>query len=118
MSLRAANRLKHISISSAGAGSTDLIAAPSGSTVGQKIRVTSYVLVSSTATATVQWNSGTGPTARSGVMSLAAGVPLAVQGTQDAPVLEAASNEKLTLTQAGAGQVSGHLTYEVVPATP
>jgi hypothetical protein len=115
MSLRAANRLKHLSISTA--VSADLIAAPAGSTVGQKIRVTSYVLVAA-APVTVQWNSGTGPTARSGVMSLIAGTPLSLQGNQEAPVLECGSNEKLTLTLGGAVQVSGHLTYEVVPATP
>lgn len=115
MSLRAANRLKHIPVTQT--ATSDIILAPSGSTLGQKIRVTSYVLVAS-AGVTVQWNSGTGPTARSGVMSLIVGVPLAVQGDQDTPVLEAGSNEKLTLTQVGAGTVAGHLTYELVPATP
>lgn len=115
MSLRAANRLKHLSISLAASG--DLIAAPAGSTVGQKIRVTSYVLVASAA-CTVQWNSGTGPTARSGVMSLIVGTPVSVQGDQEAPVLETGKDEKLTLTIVGAAQVSGHLTYEIIPATP
>lgn len=118
MSLRAANRLKHLSISTA--ATADLIAAPTGSTTGLKIRVTSYVLTANAnATTTVQWNSGTGPTARSGAMLLAQGVPLAVQGDQDAPVLECGKDEKLTLTLGGTpGQVSGHLTYEIVPATP
>lgn len=115
MSLRAANRLKHIPVTQT--ATSDIIAAPSGSTLGQKIRVTSYVLVAS-APVTVQWNSGTGPTPRSGVISLIAGTPLTLQGTQEAPVLETGSNEKLTLTQVGAGTVAGHLTYELVPATP
>jgi hypothetical protein len=115
MGLRAANRLKHIPIDLTASG--DLVAAPAGSTVGQKIRVTSYVLVASAAF-TAQWTSGTGPTSRSGVMSLIAGTPLNVQGSLDAPVLETASNEKLTLALVGTGKVAGHLTYEIVPATP
>jgi hypothetical protein len=115
MSLRAANRLKHIPINLTASG--DLIVAPSGSTIGQKIRVTSYVLVASAAF-TAQWNSGTGPTPRSGPMSLIAGTPLAVQGDQEAPVLECGKDEKLTLTLVGTGTVAGHLTYELVPATP
>lgn len=117
MSLRAANRLKHLSISTA--ASADLIAAPTGSTAGLKIRVVSYVLVASNATTTVQWNSGTTPTAKSGAMLLGQSVPLVRDGDQDAPVLECGKDEKLTLTLAGTpGQVSGHLTYEIVPATP
>jgi hypothetical protein len=55
MSLRAANRLKHIKIDVAASG--DLVAAPSGSTVGQKIRVTSYVLVAAGAV-TAKFQSG------------------------------------------------------------
>jgi hypothetical protein len=115
MSLRAANRLKHIKIDTA--ASADLIAAPSGSTVGQKIRVVGYVLVAANATTTVQWNSGAGPTALSGAMTLAQGVPLESRGDQESPVLECGANSKLTLTLGGTpGQVSGHLTYETVPA--
>jgi hypothetical protein len=117
MSLRAANRLKHIKIDQA--ASADLVTAPSGSTVGQKIRVVSYCLTAANATTTVQWNSGTGPTARSGAMTLAQGIPLVRDGSLEAPVLECGSNEKLTLTLGGTpGQVSGHLTYEIVQATP
>lgn len=120
MSLRAANRLKHISISTA--VSVDLIAAPqaaSATAVGQKIRVTGYLLVAANGTTTVQWNSGTGPTARSGAMTMAQGVPISRDGSQEAPVLECGVGEKLTLTLGGTpGQVSGHLTYEIVQATP
>jgi hypothetical protein len=117
MSLRAANRLKHIPIDTA--VSVDLIAAPSGSTVGQKIRVVSYGLTAANATTTVKWNSGTTPTAKSGAMTLAQGIPLTRDGSQESPVLECGVNEKLTLTLGGTpGQVSGHLTYEIVQATP
>ena len=117
MSLRAANRIKHLSISTA--ASADLIAAPSGSTTGQKIRVISYVLAAANGTTTVQWNSGTGPTAKSGAMTLAQGVPLVRNGDLESPAFECGTNEKLTLTLGGTpGQVSGHLSYEIVPATP
>jgi hypothetical protein len=110
MSVRAANRVKHISVSQAASG--DLIAAPGP---GVKIRVTSYVLVAAGAV-TAQFNSGAGPTARSGAMSLITGTPLAVQGSNETPVLECGAGEKLTLTLGGAVQVSGHLSYMLVAA--
>lgn len=117
MSLRAANRLKHIKIDTA--ASTDLVIAPSNSTIGQKIRVTSYALTAANATTTVQFASGNTPTPLSGPMTLAQGVPLAVQGSQEAPVLECGKDEKLRLVLGGTpGQVSGHLTYQIVQATP
>jgi hypothetical protein len=122
MSLREANRIKYAKIDQA--ATTDIVSAPSGSTVGQKIRVISYVLVSAgTATVVVKWNSGTTPTNLTGSMTLTGattGVPvvLALAGSPDAPLLECGVNEKLTLTQAGAVQISGHVAYMIVPATP
>jgi hypothetical protein len=116
MSLRAANRLKHVKIDLASSG--DLVAAPSGSTVGQKIRVISYGLTAANATTTIKFQSG-GSTDLSGAMTLAQGVALARDGSLDSPVLECAKDAKLNLVLGGTpGQVSGHLTYEIVPAIP
>lgn len=116
MSLRAANRLKHIKIDVAASG--DLVAAPSGSTTGQKVRVVSYCVAAANATTTVKFQSGAS-TDLTGAITLAQGVPLVRDGSLEAPVMECGKDAKLNIVLGGTpGQVSGHLTYEIVQATP
>jgi hypothetical protein len=113
MSLRAANRVKYAKIDQA--ASTDIVAAPGS---GNKIRVISYMLVAAAVGVVTKWNSGTTPTNLTGSMTMIAGTPLALAGSIESPLLECGPGEKLTLTQAGAVQVSGHVAYMIVPATP
>lgn len=81
---------------------------------GKKIRVLSYVIVAAAAVA-VTWKSGS--TARSGAMSFAAnsGIVVSPAAPSGGSWFETAAGEALVLTLSGAQQVSGHLTYQVVP---
>lgn len=103
--MRAANRVRHAVVNQT--ATTDVIASIP---VGFRARVTSYVLVAS-ATMTVQF--GSGP-----AITLVAGRPLAIQGDIESPILEGAPGAKLTLTQTGAGQLSGHISYVLAPVVP
>jgi hypothetical protein len=114
MSSRAANRLVYLKVDKAASG--DLVAAPSGATVGQKIRVVGYTLVAAGAV-TVKFQSG-GSTDLTGAMSLITGTPVEAWGSAEAPVLSCGKDEKLNIVLSGAVQVSGHITYEIVPAIP
>lgn len=79
----------------------------------RKIRVISYALVASAAF-TCTFNSGTGPTAKSGPMSLAANGGVSFAGGVTAPAFETGTGEKLTLTLSGSGTVAGHVAYVLV----
>ena len=96
----------------------DLVAAD---TASRHLRVTSLTLVAS-ATVTVQLDSiSATPTTThlSGAITLIAGVPYVLPFAPQphsrlCGYFQTLANDKLTLTQVGAGQVSGHGTYEFV----
>lgn len=77
---------------------------------GLKIKVVSYVLVASAAVS-VTWKSAT--TALTGAMALAANGGISAVGQPSAHLFQTADNEALNLTNSGAVQVSGHITYFV-----
>ena len=96
------------------AASGDLVAA----VPGFKIRVTSLAMAAS-ATLTAKLQSGAA-TDLEGARTMIAGVPLVLPFAPSIPgehrgYFETAVGEKLNIVLAGAGQVSGFLTYEHVP---
>jgi len=95
-------------ISAASSGDNTVVAA----VASHKIRVLSYVLVAA-GSVTARWESGAGGTAKTGVMTLAAGVPLVVPLEREGH-FETAVAALLNLELSGAVQVSGHLTYCLV----
>lgn len=102
--------ITQVAIDQAGAGSTDVVAAPG---TGLRIFVVGYV-VGITANGTIVWNEGTGPTALSGAIPVAANSGLVV-GNGAAVILQTnTANSKLTLTSTG-GAVDGYLRYFVAP---
>lgn len=85
---------------------------------GKKIRVTSLLLVASAAF-TAKFQSGAS-TDLQGAMSMIVGVPIPLPVAPSMPGelrghFETAVGEKLNLVLSGSGQVSGCLTYELVP---
>ena len=98
----------NVLISGATSGNNTLVAA----VTGKKIRVLSYVLVATTAVA-VRFESAAGGTALTGVMTLAAGVPLVVNLEREGH-FETVAGELLNMELGGAVQVSGHMTYCLV----
>ena len=90
-------------IDEAAAASNEIVAA----VAGQRIFVTSVVLVSSAAN-TLTWQSSA--TALSGAMSFAANGGYAL-GDGGLPLMVTASGEALNLLCSAADQVSGHISY-------
>lgn len=93
------------------AASGDVVSA----VAGKKIRVTSLHMASS-ATLTAKFQSGAA-TDLEGARTMVAGVPHTLPFAPALPgelrgYFETAAGEKLNLVLVGAGQVSGHLTYE------
>lgn len=111
MSIRVANRIKQVAVNSAAGGTVLTIPAPG---LGRRIRVTSYSLVAAAA-ATVQLNSAAIP--KTGPMTMAVGIPLAIAGSAEAPVVFCNENEALNVVVTGAVQVSGHIAYTTEPAS-
>lgn len=110
--LKPGTRIAHIPISVA--ADADLLAATVAG-AGKKIVVTGFFLVCAAAE-TIQFTSGTGPTALTGVMSFAAnGGVVAVLGG-DTVLLECGENQKLSINLGGTAQVSGALSYAVIDA--
>ncbi len=92
-------------VSCASSGNNTLLAAQTG----YKIRVISYTLTAASAV-TVSFQDGAGGTALTGVMSLAAGVPLVVPLAREGH-FETSVTTLLNLSLGGGVQVSGHITY-------
>lgn len=95
----------------AGAGATDVVAA----VAGKKIRVLGYVLVASAAGVNPQWLSAAN--VLSGAMPLPAGGGVAAAPCHpdlNAGWLETNAGEALRLNAAAAGNLTGHLLYQLV----
>jgi len=91
--------------------STDVLAA----VAGQNYLIYAINLQAS-ATLTLQFNQGTGPTALEGARTLVAGVPLDLDMLPDMrPRFTLPANAKFTLTQTGAGTISGSIWYGLGP---
>ncbi len=97
-----------LSVSAASSGNNTLLAAQTG----YAIRVLSYTLVSA-GTVTAAFQSGAGGTARTGAMTLIAGVPVVVSLQREGH-FQTAVTTLLNLSLGGATQVSGHITYDLV----
>lgn len=95
--------VRFASIRLSAAGDTTLVADVVG-----RIQVVSYLLVAGNAV-DVLWRSGGRPI--SGVLGLAAGESVHVQGTRREPLLETDPGEELVLNLSAAAMVGGHLTY-------
>jgi hypothetical protein len=91
------------------AASGDIIAA-----VAAKHIVLVSAALAAAGTVTLTMNTGTGPTARTGPMTMIAGVPL-VLPLNPAGWVRGGSGEKLTFTLGGAVQVSGVVGYVELP---
>lgn len=96
-----------ISVSSS--GDNTLLAADTTN----KIRVHAYTLVAA-GSVTAKFKIGTGGADLTGAMSLIAGTPLVVPFCREGH-FETTINALLNLNLGGAVQVSGHLTYSLVP---
>ena len=91
--------------------STDVLAA----VAGQAYRIYAINLQAS-ATVTLQFMYGTGPTNIEGARTLIAGVPLNLSMFPDMrPRYTLPANNKFTLTQTGAGTISGSIWYSLGP---
>lgn len=106
----ASQERKSLVVSCASSGDNTLLAA----VTGHKIRVLSYTLVAAGAV-TVAFESAASGTALTGDMSLITGVPLVVSFEREGH-FQTAVSELLNLELGGAVQVSGHITYCLVPA--
>lgn len=91
--------------------STDVLPA----VAGQHYRIYAINLQAS-ATLTIQFSHGTGPTNLEGARTMVAGVPLNLTMFPDMrPRFTCATNAKFTITQSGAGTVSGSVWYSLGP---
>lgn len=97
---RRTQELTSVVISQNGAGTQVL----SSATAGQTTRLHRLVLTVAAATATIEIRRGA--TGLTGVMTLAVGVPLVLEYSEE-PWFVTAANEALNLVVGGAGQVSG-----------
>jgi hypothetical protein len=101
-----ARDVKHVSIAQGADGVTDLVAA----VAGQRIYVVRFVITLDAA-GTLQFTSGTGPTAESGLMAFAANGGLVVMGDPNSPALKvAALGDKLSISTV-TGKAAGWLEY-------
>lgn len=81
---------------------------------GKKIRVYAYALVASGGANTVRWESGTGGTALTGQMSLAATTGQLVVPFNPLGHFETAESALLNLELSAATSVDGHITWAYV----
>jgi hypothetical protein len=101
-------RVKHLVIDHATSGDNELLAG----VAGEKIRVYNIVLISS-GTTTVRFESGAGGTALSGQLSLVANVGFA-PGHDPNGHFETAAGQALNLELSAAVSVDGWLTYAYI----
>lgn len=101
---RRTKELTGVSINQNGAGTQVLAAA----VAAQTTRVHRLFLTASATTATVQF--ARGATNLTGVITLAAGVPLVLEYSEE-PHFDTAANEAFNLIVGGAGQVSGQCEF-------
>lgn len=92
--------------------STDVLAAPAAT---QRYKIYG-VNLSASATVTLTFTQGTGPTTLDGPRTLVVGVPLDLRMTPDMrPLWILPLGAKFTLTQAGAGTLAGSIWYTLGP---
>ena len=93
----------------AGAATTDLVAAPTGT---DRIVVVALSLALGATAGTIQFQSGTGPTNITGAQAFAINGGMTMVGNIHVPVLFAGQGEKLTIVTTGSG-ANGWLNYYI-----
>lgn len=97
--------VKYAPVSASTSGNNTIVAA----VAGKELRVLGFMLVAAGAV-TVQWQSGAGGTALSGVMSLAANGAID-SGISEVGIFETAVGALLNLSLGGAVSVGGYVIY-------